>query len=69
MRINVLPEAINDTKLASRFLNSGGHKLGQVLKSEVRDAIRAIQTMPRLHPPTEDGPEDRESRGYYIERF
>ena len=43
--------------------------LGSEFESDVRKAIDAIELTPRLFSPTTDGPENYETREFFIRRF
>lgn len=66
MRVRSLQGARGDAQAAGRRLEPG---FGRRLAGEFRRATAAIRANPRLHPPTEDGPEGLETREFFIALF
>ena len=69
MNVIVSPPAREDAILTQDRLEREQSGYGLAFAEEFRRAIEQIGTMPRLFSPTEDGPDDIETREFYIARF
>lgn len=69
MNVIVSPRAREDAIFTQIRLEREQSGYGLAFADEFRRAIEQIGTTPRLFSPTEDGPDDLETREYYIARF
>lgn len=69
MKVRVLPAAKGDARRAAQRLESEERGFGARFAAMFRTAIAAIRSDPRTNPRTEDGPEDVETREYFIKVF
>lgn len=69
MRFRVLKAARTDAQAAGRRLEREERGFGRRFAGEFRRATAAIRANPRLHSPTEDGPDGYETREFFIALF
>ncbi|MBA4062943.1 MAG: hypothetical protein C0501_04400 [Isosphaera sp.] len=69
MNVRTLPVADDDATAAGDRLEARQAGLGARFALEFGRAVAAIEADPRLHPRTEDGPDEPETREFYIARF
>jgi plasmid stabilization system protein ParE len=69
MNVRHLGFALEDADEIEVRLDNQSFGLGAEFAEELRGAVAAITAQPRLHSPTEDGPEGMDTREYFIRRF
>jgi ParE toxin of type II toxin-antitoxin system, parDE len=67
--VRILPTAKDDARRAGMRLEGEQRGFGSRFAAMFRTAISDIRSDPRTNPRTEDGPEEVETREYYIKVF
>ena len=69
MKVRLLPTAGADATDAAEDVERLRAGWGDEFDAEFRRAVAAIGSQPRLYSRTEDGPEEPETREFFITRF
>jgi plasmid stabilization system protein ParE len=69
MRVRVSDSAELDAQAVERRLESEHPGYGTQFTDLFEQALRAVEASPQMYGRTEDGPDDVETREFYIQRF